>query len=146
MKAFVLACASLLAFSGLLNHAFAQAPVYRCESAGKVSYSNEPCFGAKIVDTTPTQGLDRTSGTSRKGVDVRRDETNKQLADAMKPLFNETPEERKRRHNRAKLPEAERAECSALDPQVGGSPRDNETHSSGSGSATGSWAASPQTL
>ena len=127
MRALVLACASLLAFPSLPDQAFAQAPVYRCEAGGKVSYSNEPCFGARIVDTTPTQGLDRTSGTSRKGSDVRRDETNKQLAEAMKPLFNETPDERKRRHHRAKLPEAERAECSALDPHVGGSPRDNES-------------------
>lgn len=127
MKALDLACATLVAFFGLLGHSFAQAPVYRCESAGKVAYTNEPCLGAKIVDTTPTQGLDRTSGTVRKGTDVRRDETNKQLADAMRPLFNETPEERKRRHHRAKLSESVRAECLALDPQIGGSPRDHES-------------------
>lgn len=127
MKALDLASATLVASFGLLGQSFAQAPVYRCESAGKVAYSNEPCLGAKIVDTTPTQGLDRTSGTVRKGTDVRRDETNKQLSDAMRPLFNETPEERKRRHHRAKLSESVRAECLALDPQIGGNPRDHES-------------------
>lgn len=47
--------------------ALAQKTVYRCESAGKVAYSHEPCVGAREVDTTPTQGLDKMSGHSRKG-------------------------------------------------------------------------------
>ena len=36
--------------------------VYRCETAGKVAYSDSPCIGATIVDATPTQGMAR--GTS----------------------------------------------------------------------------------
>ncbi|WP_332776113.1 hypothetical protein [Polaromonas sp.] len=31
----------------------AQKTVYRCETAGKVSYVHEPCIGAKEVDTAP---------------------------------------------------------------------------------------------
>ena len=77
------------ALLGLLSfgfHAHAQKPVYRCETAGKVSYSDAPCVGAKEIDATPTQGMDKMTGTSRKGADVRRDEQNAVMADALKPL------------------------------------------------------------
>ena len=41
-------------------------PVYKCKSPqGKVAYSHEPCVGAQVVDTTPTQGLDRSMGFGR---------------------------------------------------------------------------------
>ena len=45
------------ALLGLLSFsipAHAQKPVYRCETAGKVSYSDAPCVRAKEIDTTPT--------------------------------------------------------------------------------------------
>jgi hypothetical protein len=45
--------------------AHAQKPVYRCETAGKVSYSDAPCVGAKEIDATPTQGMDKMTGASR---------------------------------------------------------------------------------
>lgn len=93
-------------------------PVYRCDAGGKVVYSHDPCPGAREVDTTPTQGLDKSSGQSRKGKDVRDSEFNKAMADAMRPLLNETPEERQRRHRRAKLGAAASAECYALDPKL----------------------------
>lgn len=95
-------------------------PVYKCVAKGAVVYSHEPCIGAEVVDTTPTQGLDKSSGQSRKGADVVRNEQNKSLADALKPLFNETPEQREKRHRRAKLALAERTECDKLDAEISG--------------------------
>jgi hypothetical protein len=92
--------------------------VYKCVSKGSVVYSHEPCVGATVVDTTPTQGLDKWTGQSRKSTDVVRTEQNKAFADALKPLLNETPEQRDKRHRRAKLAPAERLECEKLDPAI----------------------------
>ena len=81
------------ALLGLLSFSFsaqAQKPVYRCETAGKVSYSDAPCVGAKEIDTTPTQGMDKMTGASRKGADVQRAEHNALMADALKPLTSMT--------------------------------------------------------
>ena len=78
-------------------------------------YSHEPCLGAQVVDTTPTQGLDKASGQSRKGADVRRSETNKAMADALQPIFGETPQQYQIRHRRFKLPTKDRLECASLD-------------------------------
>lgn len=89
--------------------------VYRCEHSGSVVYSHEPCLGAKAVETTPTQGLDKSSGTSRKGADVRASESNRAMADALRPIFRETPEQREKRHWRMKLLPEEKLECNALD-------------------------------
>lgn len=93
-------------------------PVYRCEVAGKITYSHEPCLNAKIVDTTPTQGMDKSSGQSRKENDVRANERNKAMADALKPLFNESPDEREQRHRRFKLAPDVRNECAKLDSRL----------------------------
>lgn len=89
--------------------------VYKCESKGAITYSHEPCLGAQVVDTTPTQGLDKSSGTSRKGVDVRTTEQSKAFADAMRPILGETQEQWDRRRRRFKLSLTERAECENLD-------------------------------
>ncbi|HYD76501.1 DUF4124 domain-containing protein [Ramlibacter sp.] len=92
--------------------------VYKCVSKGSVVYSHEPCLGATVVDTTPTQGLDKWTGKTRKGADVARTEHNKAMADALRPLFNETPEQRERRLRRAKLAPADRLECGKLDADI----------------------------
>lgn len=94
--------------------------VYRCEANGRVAYSHEPCPGAKAVDTTPTQGLDKSSGISRKGADVRRDETNRTFSEAMRPITGKTHEERITMHRRFKLSVSAQAECRALDERIPG--------------------------
>jgi hypothetical protein len=100
------------------NVALAQA-VYRCESAkGQVSYSNEPCIGAKVVDTTPTQGLDKSSGMSRKGPDVQREQNRKALNEAMRPLTGMSHEEKKVFERRFKLPASVKLECQWLDARL----------------------------
>jgi hypothetical protein len=100
------------------NVAFAQV-VYRCESAkGQVSYSNEPCIGATVVDTTPTQGLDKSSGVSRKGADVQREQTRKALNEAMRPLTGMSHVEKKVFERRFKLPASVKLECQSLDARL----------------------------
>jgi hypothetical protein len=46
---------------------------YKCESAGKVTYSDEPCAGASVVDCRADQGLNKSSGRERTGADVARE-------------------------------------------------------------------------
>ncbi|MFN3737183.1 DUF4124 domain-containing protein [Hydrogenophaga sp.] len=116
-----------LAFSALLMgfvlggvlcaQAVAQ-PVYRCETKGKVTYSHEPCVGAKVVDTTPTQGLDKFTGQSRKGKDVRQNEYNRLFDDAVKPLTGKSHAEMEVQRRRHKFSPADRRECRALDERL----------------------------
>jgi hypothetical protein len=95
-------------------------PTYKCVTAGKVAYSDEPCIGATVVDTTPTQGLDKITGTSKKGADVQKIEFNKAMAEALKPVFNETPDQRSQRHKRSKLLEIDKLECARLEGEIQG--------------------------
>ena len=106
------AICGLLAVAALTSEA---QTVYKCESKGAITYSHEPCLGASVVDTTPTQGLDKSSGKSRKGADVRNEESNKAIAEALNPILGETPEQRSTRVRRFKLPPADRFECENLD-------------------------------
>ena len=82
----MLKIATLSACLLISSSVLAQKAVYRCETAGKVSYSHEPCLGAKEIDATPTQGMDKMTGQSRKGRDVLRHEQDGVMADALKPL------------------------------------------------------------
>ena len=92
--------------------------VYRCETKGKVTYSHEPCVGAKVVDTTPTQGLDKFTGQSRKGNDVRRDEHNRLMSDVMRPLTGKSHAEMEVQRRRYKLSPADQRECRMLDERL----------------------------
>lgn len=96
-------------------HAHAQKPVYRCETAGKVGYSDVPCVGAKEIDATPTRGMDKMTGASRKGTDVRREEHSAVMADALKPLTGMTPDQYRVYKLRFKLSPGDKAECARLD-------------------------------
>jgi hypothetical protein len=121
----------LVAFSCLLASCIASAappPVYRCETNGRVAYSDSPCVGAKIIDATPNQGVDEMSGQSRKGADVQRAETNNAFDDALKPLTGKSRGEMEVLRRRVRLPSQHQAECARLDHQLsvleggGGSP------------------------
>jgi len=109
---------ALLGLLGSITPAHAQKPVYRCETAGKVSYSYAPCMGAKEIDATPTQGIDKMTGASRKGADVRRDEHNALMADALKPLTGMSPEQYRVYKHRFKLSPRDKAECTRLDTEL----------------------------
>lgn len=107
---------AIVLIASLTASAVAQAQsVYRCETHGRIGYSHEPCVGAKVVDTTPTQGLDKSTGASRKGSDVRREELNRALNEAMHPLTGKSHEQTKVFERRIKLPLAAQAECKLLD-------------------------------
>jgi hypothetical protein len=45
-------------------------------------------------------------------------EQNKAIAEALQPLFGETPAEREKRHRRFKLPPGDRMECDKLDTRL----------------------------
>src|SRR3954471_25095699 len=79
-------------------------PVYRRETNGRVAYSDSPCVGAKIIDATPNQGVDKMSGQSRKGADVQRAEMNKAFDEALKPLTGKSPAEMEASRRRVRLP------------------------------------------
>lgn len=95
--------------------AAAQRPVYRCETNGKVSYSDVPCVGAKVIDATPTQGMDKMTGQSRKGRDVQREEFNTTFDNAFRPLHGRSHAEMDVMRRRVKLPSADQAQCASLD-------------------------------
>ena len=125
-----------LAFTACLSMAFpviAQ-QVYRCEVNGKISYSHEPCLGAKAIDTTPTQGMDKMTGKSQKGADVQRDEHRRLVGNISSTITGLSPETHMRLAHRYALPRTAQAECAAWDlrlpsleqASVKASPRDKE--------------------
>lgn len=97
---------------------YAQPKVYRCETNGKVSYSDAPCVGAKVIDATPTQGMDKMGGSSRKGREVQQDEFHRQFDKALRPLHGRSHEEMNVARRRVHLPAGDQAQCSHLDRQL----------------------------
>ena len=83
-----------------------------------MSYSDAPCVGAKEIDTTPTQGVDKMTGASRKGADVQRVEHNALMADVLKPLTGMSPEQYRIYKHRFKLSPRDKAECTRLDTEL----------------------------
>ncbi|UST55462.1 DUF4124 domain-containing protein [Comamonadaceae bacterium OTU4NAUVB1] len=90
-------------------------PVYRCTAGRAVVYSHEPCLDARVVDVTPTQGMDRFSGVSRKGADVRRTEQRALMANALRPLTGMDEEQYARAGDRQRLDPQARETCRRLD-------------------------------
>lgn len=93
-------------------------PVYRCETNGRVAYSDSPCVGAKIIDATPNQGVDKMSGQSRKGAEVQRAETNNAFDDALTPLTGKSRGDMEVLRRRVRLSSQDQAECARLDRQL----------------------------
>lgn len=110
----------LLALVCCAAPAFAQKPVYRCETAGRVSYSDAPCVGATEIDATPTQGMDKMTGKSRKGQDVQRAERNAAFAEAIQPLTGMNADEYRVHQRRFKLSPADKLDCARLDNRLPG--------------------------
>lgn len=92
--------------------------VYKCESGGKIHYSDAPCLGARKVDVEPTRGLNKSSGQERQGADVRQEHLREGFAEAFKPLTGLNAKQLDQLGRRQKLsPDAQR-QCQKLDPQV----------------------------
>lgn len=108
----------------------AQPKVYRCDTNGKVAYSDAPCVGARVVDATPTQGADKLGGASRKGREVQRDEYTTSLDNATRPLHGRSHDEMNVLRRRVNMPGRDQRTCARLDSQI-------PMLEAGSGSATG---------
>lgn len=89
--------------------------MYRCESAGKVSYSDEPCIGAKVIEAIPTQGAHSLSGKKTSNAQLAEEERRKIIDKAMEELSGLTHEQMKVERRRSKLPLVEKLECATLD-------------------------------
>ena len=89
--------------------------VYRCESAGKVSYSDEPCINAKVIDAIPTQGAHSLSGKKTSNSQVAHEEIRKSFDNAMKPITGLSHEQMNVERRRSKLSHDEKRECAKLD-------------------------------
>lgn len=92
--------------------------VYKCENGKQVYYTDSPCLGAKKVDVEPTRGLNKSTGGEIVGRDVQRERNNELMADVLRPILNETPEQRATRHKRFKLELPAKIECALLDGQI----------------------------
>jgi hypothetical protein len=113
----VLAC---LVLAGSVNAQSTKLPpptrtVFKCEIAGRITYSDEPCEGARKVDVQPTRGLNKSTGRELVGPDVAREQRREALSEALKPLTGMTPEQSEVQSRRARLPAHAKAECSTLD-------------------------------
>lgn len=92
--------------------------VYKCEEGGKVSYSSEPCLGAKKIDIQPTRGMNKMTGTERTGSDVSKEKVRESIAEAIKPVTGMTPEQFAVETRRVNLQPAEKAKCKMLDREM----------------------------
>lgn len=92
--------------------------VYRCEFNGSVSYSDAPCVGAKVIDATPTKGMDKMTGRTSKGKEVQRDEYRSMLDNATRPLHGLSHEEMEIKRRRLKLSAADQIQCASLDSKL----------------------------
>ena len=102
--------------------------VFKCEKEGKVVYSDVPCLGAERIDVQPTQGLNRSSGKERIGADVRSERHNELMAEAFRPIFDESVEQRTKRHRRFKLTPESQFTCAKLDQDVMSAEREEKQY------------------
>ena len=111
----------VLAGVGVASHAQAgglrqpSRTVYKCESNGKVTYSDEPCAGAVRIDVEPTRGLNKSSGSERTGADVARERRREGMAKALRPATGMDAKQFDTLARRQRLASAAQAECRSLD-------------------------------
>lgn len=96
----------------------ASGTAYKCEVDGQTAYSDKPCLGAVRVDTPPTRGVNRTTGQTRVGADVRQEMLDEQMADALRPLTGQSAEQWRTTKRRSQLSPATRARCASLDHEI----------------------------
>ena len=91
---------------------------FKCEVNGKVTYSDAPCLGGTKVDTTPTRGVNKSSGRERIGADVRHEIQSEQIAEAARSLTGDSKEQWAKRVHRIKLEPAASRRCYQLDHEI----------------------------
>ena len=60
--------------------------VFKCQVAGKVVYSDSPCFGAQKIDVEPTRSLNKSTGRELLGSDAIQEKQREAIAIAIKPI------------------------------------------------------------
>ncbi|MFG6429801.1 DUF4124 domain-containing protein [Roseateles sp. LYH14W] len=119
-------CVVILIAAGLSGAANAQRlpatsrTVFKCEAAGKVVYSDEPCPAAKRLEIEPTRGL-TTTGKEGKGADVRHEIHREQLAEAVRPITGMNATQYEVARKRVYLAPEVRRECARLDASMASS-------------------------
>jgi hypothetical protein len=89
--------------------------VFKCESDGRIHYSDSPCAAAKKLDIEPTRGVSNLSGKERIGSDVRQEKARQDLAEALRPLTGMDAKQTEVFGRRLKLTEAARRDCAFRD-------------------------------
>ncbi len=92
--------------------------IYKCEAAGKVSYSDEPCLGAKKLDIVVPRGLNKLSGKEKTGADVGEERQRESFAQAIQPLTGMSADRFAVEVHRQPLGRYTKAECQALDQNI----------------------------
>lgn len=92
--------------------------IYKCEMAGKVAYSDEPCLGARKLDLVVPRGLNKLSGKERTGADVGNERRRESLAQALRPVTGMSPDRFAVETHRQGLGSYTQAECQALDQSI----------------------------
>jgi hypothetical protein len=92
-----------------------RAATYKCVTDGKVTYTDAPCVGGKLVDTTPTQGFGRMSSPSRKGTGTRKSRRPKPAAEVPNPFLDPAEEESTQAVNRPNLASPDKRDGQILD-------------------------------
>jgi hypothetical protein len=89
--------------------------VYKCVVEGRISYSDEPCLGARRVDVEPTRGLNKSTGTEQLGRDVQLERRREGIAEALRPITGMDAQEFAQFSRRQSLPSSAQRECQILD-------------------------------
>jgi hypothetical protein len=92
--------------------------VYKCEVAGKTTYSDSPCLGAVKIDVEPTRGLNKSSGRELVGKDVRREQHRETFAEAVRPITGMDAKQFETQSRRMKLSSESQQECRRLDKEI----------------------------
>lgn len=71
-----------------------------------------------MIDATPTQGMDKMTGQSRKGAAVQRDDLNTAFDSALRPLHGRSHADMDVMRRRVKLVSHEQAQCARLDDRL----------------------------
>lgn len=92
--------------------------IYKCEVDGKVAYTDQPCLGAQRLDVVVTRGVDKLSGTVRRGADVAREQRQEGFARALKPLTGMNEQQFATASRRQLLDAGSQRECRTLEASI----------------------------
>jgi hypothetical protein len=89
--------------------------VYRCDIHGNTRCTHTPCPGAQAIDTSPTQGLSRSTGTVRRPPDMQRAIPQRPRAETIRPITGQSPQALAVDRRRMRLSATDKLHCEWLD-------------------------------